>query len=101
MINKQVDFANSITKGVCNYLNVTYVSESCNNTKLYKVQVGAFKSETNAKNLAQDLKSKGYDYLIVKSNGLYKVQVGAYKLKTNAEKTQARLKELGYNCFIL
>lgn len=33
---------------------------------LYRVQVGAFSSEKNAKNLAKELEDKGYDTIIVK-----------------------------------
>ena len=67
---------------------------------LYCVQVGAFKSERNANNLAAKLKKKGFATYVVYIDGFYKVQVGAYSKKSNAEAMLAKLKAAGYNGII-
>ena len=73
-----------------------------NNDVLYRVQVGAFKNKTNAINLSNELKKKGYNNFIVDSvDKLYRVQVGAFKNKTNAINLSNELKKKGYNNFIV
>lgn len=67
---------------------------------LYRVQAGAFQRVGYAQDLANKLKSLGFETIIVQSNGLYKVQVGAYSIKENAEKTVEKLKKRGYDAFI-
>lgn len=70
------------------------------NKTLYRVQVGAFTNQDNAKKLQAQLKSKKYETLIVKVGNYYKVQVGAYNKKDNATKMLNKLKNDGYNPFI-
>ncbi len=55
--------AEAIVKGICKHFDVSYVEKQ---KALYKVQVGAFSIENNAKKLAEELKSKGYPVVIVK-----------------------------------
>lgn len=101
LINNQNNFANTITRGILKYFNKDFINNTNSSNKIYRVQVGAFKAYNNAVNLSKELKSIGYDNLIVKINNLYKVQVGAYKLKTNADRIKEKLNAQGYNCFIV
>lgn len=68
IINNKENFAIAITKGILNYYDMPYEVETNQTTttdKLYRVQVGAFKEKTNAEKLANELKQKGYDTIIV------------------------------------
>lgn len=68
---------------------------------LYRVQVGAFSSKSNASKLKDKLVDDGYaDAFIMLSDGLYKVQIGAFTVKTNADKLMTELKRKGYSAFI-
>ena len=69
-------------------------------TKIYRVQVGAYKVKANAEALMKKLKAAGFDTLMVYADGLYKVQVGAYSIKANAEKMLAKVKKAGFDTFI-
>ena len=68
---------------------------------LYKVQLGAFKSFRNAKNLEEKvnkaLNLKSYVFL---ENSLHKVQAGAFADLTNAQNLSKKLKEKGFDNFI-
>ncbi len=51
----------AICKGVCNYFGVSYKSDLVSPSgKLYRVQVGAFKEKSNAKNCLQKAKNAGF-----------------------------------------
>lgn len=61
----------AIAHGICDYFGVKYVAVNDNikPKTLYKVQLGAFAKEENAKALLNELHNKGYsDAFIVKSN---------------------------------
>lgn len=63
----------SIAKGVCKAYGVKYVAD--NNTpqkinKIYRVQVGAFKSKTNAQAYADKLKKSGFADTIIKEDNI-------------------------------
>lgn len=66
----------------------------------FYVQVGYFKSRTNAEGLIEKLKRKGYDsYLSTQIKGqssFYKVKVGRFKTKPEAEAMAGKLKSDGY-----
>lgn len=68
---------------------------------LFKVQCGAFKVKTNATDLSNSLKAKGYVNIIVYENTLYKVQVGAFSVKQNADNLMNQLKAKGFSAFII
>lgn len=68
---------------------------------LYRVQVGAYTIENNAKKKLDRLKQDGFDGFIVKSGLYFRVQVGAYHIKENAIKMKQRLKDKGYSVFII
>ena len=72
-------------------------------TKLYRVQLGAFSSKTNATNYCKQIKTLGdwyKDAYVRYVEPYYKVQVGAFSIKANAEKLVKDLKSKGYNAFI-
>lgn len=75
-------------------------SEISAEKKVYTVQVGAFSTEKNAQNLAQEIRDKGYQTYVVKGTNLYKVQVGEFKSNEEAQNISQKLKELGYPFFI-
>ena len=67
--------------------------------KLYYVQVGAFKSESLARNYLNEVKSI-YPSAFIKTDGLYYVQVGAFRSKSNAEAVLLTVKERYPSAFI-
>ena len=75
-------------------------SEISAEKKVYTIQVGAFSTEVNARNLAQEIRDKGYQTYVVKGTNLYKVQVGEFKSNQEAQNISQKLKELGYPFFI-
>jgi hypothetical protein len=101
-------FANTYCPGDYLRSKLDYIVDEANkinypptpSKKLYRVQVGAFKSKNNANKLLKELKSKGIDCFIKESSGLYKVQVGAYSVYANAEKMKKKLENMGYKAFI-
>lgn len=68
---------------------------------LYRVQVGAYKNPSNARRMAESMKAKGFDTLLIKSGSLYKVQSGAFSKKANAENLKDRLKSSGFDVIII
>lgn len=85
MYERMDDLAKAVTKK----LNV-----------LYKVQVGAFSTKSNAEKLAKKLKAKGYETVIVYVGKLYKVQLGAFSSKANAETLAEKLKRDGFDSIV-
>lgn len=70
-------------------------------TPLYRVQVGAYGSKTNANKMLAQMKAAGYQNAYVRLVGnLYKVQVGAFSKRENAIKLMNELKSKGFNAFI-
>ena len=67
---------------------------------LYKVQVGAFSKESNAKDMEKKLQAKGYQTYIVQEKGLYKVQVGAFSELKNAQVLADKLVKDGFQTYI-
>lgn len=68
LINKSEEMAIAITKGILNFYETKYKNDNQSNTsndKLYRVQVGAFKERSNAEKIANELKARGYDVIIV------------------------------------
>lgn len=55
----------AIAKGVCAYYGSKYVAEApASNSKLYRVQVGAYSSLANAEAMQKKLKAAGFDAII-------------------------------------
>ena len=69
--------------------------------KYYRVQVGAFKSEANAKRLQTKLKAVGFNAIIKQIDGLYKCQLGAFKNKSNTEDLLQSVKSKGFDAFLV
>lgn len=74
---------------------------------IYRVQCGAFKSQTNAERLKKQIQSihdtinAGYANAYIRViDGLYKVQIGAFGNKANADRVLADMKSKGFNPFI-
>jgi N-acetylmuramoyl-L-alanine amidase len=63
--NNKHDIAIAISKGICDYFGITFATPPDKNSKLYKVQVGAFSNRNNAENLKNELMQKGYSAIIV------------------------------------
>lgn len=97
--------AEEVYKAVCDYYNVEYTvkkkEEHKKETKIYRVQVGAYSKKSNADNMAKSLKKDGYDYFVTKPDKLYRVQVGAFSVKKNAENLAKELKKKGYDTIVV
>ncbi len=66
----------------------------------YSVQVGAFRNQQLAGNLAVQLKNQGFPANVISEDGLYKVRVGEFEKLDNAVSVEQKLRMLGYNTFI-
>lgn len=75
------------------------VSAPPSSKQLYRVQVGAFSSEANARGLADELIGKGYQAIVVPGS-LHRVQVGAFSERDNAETLKRELEGKGYPAVI-
>ena len=97
------EIANAIAQGIietigggCN----TNGNNNGNKSKLYRVQVGAYRERENADDLLMDLRREGFPAFIILENGVYKVQAGAFAVLDNAVKMEERLRNTGYDTFI-
>lgn len=77
------------------------IDAESNSRKYYRVQAGAFKSETNAKNLQTKLKAAGFSVIIKQIDGLFKCQIGAFRNKSNAEDLLQSVKSKGFDVFLI
>ncbi len=68
---------------------------------LYKVQVGIFRLEDNAKELQKELAEEGFDSYITYEDGYYKVFSGVYENQENARSQAKRLEDAGYATWIV
>lgn len=62
--DKQDDLAIAVAKGILKNLGIKYI-EIDSKDKMYRVQVGVFKTKENAESLVKELESKGYKPIIV------------------------------------
>ena len=62
----------------------------------HKVQLGAYKRESNAKRMCASLKRAGLKNTIIEMDGLYKVQAGAYMQQDSADRLVKMLKSAGF-----
>ena len=69
-------------------------------SKLYRVQVGAFKNRNYAYELNSQLTEEGFPAFILMDGDLYKVQVGAFSRLENAIRMEYRLRAAGYDTYI-
>lgn len=64
--NNTQKIGEAIAKGICDYYGVKLPAEKTDTTdKIYRVQVGAFKSKKNAQDMQKKLKKAGFDSVIV------------------------------------
>lgn len=69
--NRQDELALGIAKGILKNLNISYKEDKKDNidkkeeSKLYRVQVGAFKDKKNAEDLVNKLKEEGFEATII------------------------------------
>lgn len=69
--------------------------------RLYRVQSGAYRKLTYARNLQAKLETAGFDtYLVQANDGLYKVQTGAFRKRAYAEERLAKVKAAGFKAYI-
>lgn len=82
------------------YTTITVPATPRQKKTYYRVQVGSYSVEANAKKMLANLKSYGFDGFITKINNTYKVQVGAYENIDNAYRLSNTLSRNGFNNFI-
>lgn len=71
LINNAKNVGEAIARGVCKAYGVKYVSENGTSqatNKIYRVQVGAFTSKSNAQAYAEKLKKAGFTDTIIKES---------------------------------
>ncbi|WP_404468992.1 N-acetylmuramoyl-L-alanine amidase [Sutcliffiella horikoshii] len=90
----------AIAGGLVEYFNLKLKPTPPPVTRVYKVQVGAFRAKENADSLAAELNTKGFNTFVFREDNLYKVQAGAFSQKENADRLAATLRSQGYTTFI-
>lgn len=98
-MNKGIGYGFDIIAGINTMKKIIIIQQP--EQKYYRVQVGAFKSESNAKRLQTKLKSVGFNVIIKQINGLYKCQLGAFRNKSNAENLLQSVKSKGFDAFLI
>lgn len=96
--NSQEKIAQSITQS----FKVSYnLEEKKINSKLYRVQVGAFARKENAEKLKKQLTTKGFNCFITdKEDGFYRVQCGALESESNAINYRNQIIKAGFDAFV-
>lgn len=98
-------FKNSQTKiaqAIAQTFKVCYnLGEKKTNSKLYRVQVGAFARKENAEKLKNQLITKGFNCFITdKQRGFYRVQCGAFESESNAINYRNQIVKAGFDAFV-
>lgn len=88
--------ASAEAKVIAEYFGITVTTK-----KLYRVQIGAFKTKLFADNYARKARKDGYSAFVVKSGNIYRVQVGAFSSQTNARNYASAAQKKGYAAFIV
>ena len=70
------------------------------NTKLYRVQTGAFSVKKYADAQLKKIKAAGFEAYMVKSGSLFKIQVGAFSKKENAQAMLKKITAAGFSAYI-
>ncbi|MDR5684050.1 MAG: phosphodiester glycosidase family protein [Armatimonadota bacterium] len=68
---------------------------------VWRVQIGAFASEENARRLADQMRSRGLPTFVDFLDGLHKVRVGSFATRQAAETLRARLAEEGLPTWLI
>lgn len=98
-MNKGIGYGFDIIVGI-EQMKKIVVKEVSQTKKYYRVQVGAYKSKTNAMGMKKKLEVAGFKTLLKQIDGLYKVQIGAFSNKSNAEEMKAIVESKGFKAFI-
>lgn len=97
--NSQEKIAQAITQTfkVCYNLG----EKKKTNSKLYRVQVGAFARKENAEKLKKQLATKGFNCFITpKEDNFYRVQCGAFESESNAINYRNQIINAGFDAFV-
>ena len=78
----------------------TETTEKAENSTIYRVQVGAYKSLDNGTKQLEKVKNEGFDAILVKVGDLYKVQCGAFGKKENATALKDKLEKAGFEAIL-
>ena len=100
--DEQKAFGIAYAKAILDYLGIDYKETPITSKTIYKVQVGAYKSKSNAYKMLDKVKKASFsDAVITVSNGVYHVQIGAYKSKKNAKSMLEKVKNAGFKDAII
>lgn len=109
IIDHTTQIGEAICNGICAYFGVTYKYQTTDSagadkapaeSVLNRVQVGAFKDESNAAAFLKNVKAAGFTAYAVKVGDLFKIQIGAFSVKANADAMVAKAKAAGFDAFI-
>lgn len=90
------------SRKVQNYICIWEEKDSVIEPTFFRVQVGAFKNKSYAKNMLEKLKTDGFtSAYIVQTNGVYRVQVGSFKYRKYAEALKDSLISIGYTAIVI
>lgn len=91
-----------IAQAIAQTFKVCYnLGEKKTNSKLYRVQVGAFARKENAEKLKKQLATKGFNSFITPmEDGFYRVQCGAFESETNAISYRNQIIKAGFDAFV-
>lgn len=97
----QQQCARAIVDGIADYYKLkkktTFAPPAPKPDTLWRVQIGAFGSKSNADQFLLKVKKSGFsDAFIKTSGGLHRIQVGAYSIYKNAQTIVERLKAKGF-----
>lgn len=97
LYNKLGQFASEVTAILNNSLILSDEKEEDKKVKtIYRVQIGAFSKEENAKKLLNEVKIRDFDSFVTFADGYYKVQAGAYSNINNANTQLKKMKNAGF-----
>lgn len=91
-----------IAQAIAQTFKVCYnLGEKKINSKLYRVQVGAFARKENAEKLKTQLATKGFNSFITPlEDGFYRVQCGAFESESNAISYRNQIIGAGFDAFV-
>lgn len=91
-----------IAQAIAQTFKVCYnLEEKKSNSKLYRVQVGAFARKENAEKLKKQLLTKGFNcFTTDKEGGFYRVQCGAFESESNAINYRNQIIDAGFDAFV-
>ena len=91
-----------IAQAIAQSFKVCYnLGEKKSNSKLYRVQVGAFTRKENSEKLKKQLITKGFNCFITdKEDGFYRVQCGAFESESNAINYRNQIIKAGFDAFV-